>query len=71
MFTIDFDMSKGFRNDYQPDILEEDIDDKENGFATGLLPKKSYQNRICYYKPNENLHQEKFVFHLLLLFTHM
>ena len=70
-------------NDYQSDILEEDIDDKDKGFATGLFQKyileefdevitRRYERLVLrYYKPNKKLHPEKFSYDLVLQFTHL
>ena len=66
-------------NDYQPNILEENIE-KENDCNTALrkkiVVKKSREVMIRrnqklvlrYYKPNRQLYPEKFAYHVLLLF---
>ena len=66
-------------NHYQPDILEEAIDDKNNDFATEV-PKQSLETSheviisrnqrlvLHYYQRNKHLYPERFIYHLLLLF---
>ena len=67
-------------NDYQTEIIGEDIEDKDNDIAIGL-PKKIVLEKsrevmtsrnqswvLPHYKPSRKLHPEKFAYHLLLLF---
>ena len=66
-------------NDYQPNILEENIE-KENDCNTTLPKKIVLKNSrefmvrrnqklvLRYYKPNRQLYPEKFAYHVLLLF---
>ena len=67
-------------NDYQPEILEEGIQDKGNDFAIGLpkkivlesslevMTRRNQRLVLRYYKPKKILHPEKLVYHLLVLF---
>ena len=68
-------------NDYQPDFLEEDIGDKNNGFVTNS--KKIVQEKSCkvmikrnqrfvlrFYQRNKYLHRQSGLYHLTVTSIH-